>query len=153
MATQSPASVSAALVSEIDPFIAELLACCPMIRSIWLVADSVNAGPHAVRPYTWDLIAFADPLTLQRLRRTVKLQRRDVRLRVLDDANRLEAVWAGGGPHALLLASDWEPSSPGEGYYTESHAPAERLQGADRRTRRKAICVWQGIDPLKGPGS
>ena len=145
--------MSAALVSEIDAFIAELLACCPMIRSIWLVADSANAGPHALRLYTWDLIAFADPLTLHRLRKAVRLHRRDVRLRVLGDGNRLENAWGSEGRHAVLLASDWQPSSPGEGFYMESDAPTEKLRGADHRTRRKAICVWQGIDPLKGPGS
>jgi hypothetical protein len=124
-----------------------------MIRSIWLVADSAHAGPHAVRLYTWDLIAFADPLTLHRLRKAVGLHRRDVRLRVLGEGNRLESAWGSEGRPGALLASEWQASSPGEGTYTESDAPTERLRGAAHRTRRKAICVWQGIDPLKGPGS
>src|SRR5919201_2415504 len=73
--------VSAPLVGDIDSFIDEVLACCPMIRSIWLVADCASGSVHAVRLYTWDLIAVADPLTLARLRRTARLHRGDVRLR------------------------------------------------------------------------
>lgn len=145
--------MSASLATDIDAFVAELLARCPMIRSIWLVADSANAGSPVARPYTWDMIAFADPMTLHRLRRAVSLHRRDVRLRVLGEGNRLEHAWGGTGRDAVLLAADWQPSSPGEGHYTECDAPTEKLRGADHRTRRKATCVWQGIDPLRGPGS
>ena len=124
-----------------------------MIRSLWLVADCANAGPNAARLYLWDLIAVADPLTLERLRRAVSLQRVNVRLRVISDGNRLESTWQRDGWDDIRLASEWQPSSPGEGYYTESSAPLGGLVGTERRTRRKAICLWQGIDPLRAPGS
>ena len=122
-----------------------------MIRSLWLVADCAGEGRHGTRLYTWDLIAFADPLSLHRLRRSVKLHRADVRVRVLGDGNRLESAWGSEGRHGVLSASDWHESNPGEGTYLESSAPPHGSDGAGRR--RKALCVWQGIDALKGPGS
>lgn len=143
--------MSSVRVGDINAFIDEVLACCPLIRAIWLVGDSADGPRHAIRLYSWDLIAFADPLALHRLRKTVKLHRSDVRLRVLGDGNRLENAWGGEHRDGVLRASDWEPSSPGEGYYTES--PAQMAGREGKHTRRKAICVWQGIDPLKGPGS
>jgi hypothetical protein len=139
--------VSAPLVGDIDSFIDEVLACCPMIRSIWLVADCASGSVHAVRLYTWDLIAVADPLTLARLHRG------DVRLRVMGEGNRLERAWGNDGRHDVLRASDWDESNPGEGYYTERSLPLAGLFGSEKRMRRKAVCVWQGIDALRGPGS
>lgn len=145
--------MSAPLVGDIDSFIDEVLACCPMIRSIWLVADCANGAVHAVRLYTWDLIAFADPLSLERLKRTARLHRGDVRLRVMGDGNRLERAWGNDGRQDVLRASDWDESNPGEGYYTERSMPLAGLFGTEKRLRRKAVCVWQGIDALQGPGS
>ena len=129
-----------------------MLASCPLIRAIWLVGDAADGPRHATRLYTWDLIAIADPLTLQRLRKTVKLHRSDVRLRVMGDGNRLENAWGGERRDDLPVASDWQPSSPEEGYYIESAPVREPGAGAERK-RRKATCVWQGIDPPRGPGS
>jgi hypothetical protein len=128
-------------LADVDSFVDEILACCPMVRSIWLVADCLNAGPHHARLYTWDLLAFADHLSLHRLRKTLKPLRTDVRLRIIVAANRLESPWEKRARAGEVLASDWRECSPGEGYYTESSK------------RRKAVCLWQGIDPLTPPGS
>ncbi len=126
-----------------------MLACCPLIKAIWLVGDAAEGPRHALRLYTWDLIACADPLTLQRLRKTVKLHRSDVRLRVMSDENRLDNAWGGEWDGSAPVASQWEPSSPGEGYYLESLPAGE----PDRHKRRKALCMWQGVAPLRAPGS
>lgn len=131
-------------------FVDELLACCPMIRSVWLVGDAAG-GPEAARLPRWDVIVFADALTLHRLRKTAKLHRGDVRLRVLVDGNRLESAWERIRRDEATLASEWRQSSPGEGYYTES--VAEQAQAGRASRRRHAVCLWQGIDPMKGPGS
>ncbi len=131
------------LAGGIEAFIDEVLSCSPMIRSIWLVADTPGGRRDAPPNYTWDLIALADTLTLYRLRKTVKLHRSDVRFRVLGEDRRLEAAWGSDGPLGVRVASDWEPASAREGYYTES--PGSK--------RRKATCIWQGIDAIKGPGS
>lgn len=128
-----------------------MLACCPLIQAIWLVGDSADGPRHAIRLYTWDLIACADPLTLQRLRKTVKLHRSDVRLRVMSEENHLDNAW-GGEFGAVPVASHWEPSSPGQGHYIE-WLPAGEPGAGDQRKRRKAVCMWQGIAPLRGPGS
>ena len=131
-------------------FIDQLLESCPLIRSIWLVSDAVSERRWPARRYTWDLVAFADPFTLQRLRRKVRLHRTDVRLRVLDGGNRLEPAW-GNSRDGVCVASDWLAQGPRDGHYTESAAAAP---GSLRDcARRRATCVWQGIDPLKGPGS
>jgi hypothetical protein len=145
--------VSLTVVGDVDSLIDELLACCPMIRSLWLVADCAGGGVHAARLYTWDLIAFADPLSLQRLRRSVKLHRADVRVRVVGEDNRLESAWGSDGRHGVLRASEWQVSNTGEGTYTESSALPAGVIGAEKRVRRKAICVWQGSNALTGPGS
>jgi hypothetical protein len=138
---------------DIDAFIDEVLACCPMIRSLWLVADCTNDGARAARVYVWDVIAVADPLSLARLRRAGRLQRAGVRLRVMGDGNRLESTWERHGSDDIRVASDWQQSHPGEGCYVESSAPMGGLIGTESRTLRKAICLWQGIDPLRAPGS
>ena len=112
-----------------------------MVRSIWLVADCLNGGAHQARLYTWDLLAFADPVSLHRLRKAVKPLRADVRLRVIVEANRLQSPWDNRARPGEVVASDWRECNPGEGYYTESSR------------RRKAVCLWQGIAPLTPPGS
>lgn len=128
-----------------------MLACCPLIKAIWLVGDSAEGPRHAIRLYTWDLIARADGFTLQRLRKSVKLHRSDVRLRVMSEENRLDNAWGEFGASAPV-ASHWEPMGPEQGYYTEC-LPASAPGTSDQRRRRKAVCMWQGIDPLRGPGS
>ena len=129
-----------------------MLACCPLIEAIWLVGDSADGPRHAVRLFTWDLIACADPLTLQRLRKAVKLHRSDVRLRVISGENRLDNAWGAEFGAVVPVASQWEPSRPGEGHYIEC-LPTSEPGGGEQRKRRKAVCIWQGIAPLRGPGS
>jgi hypothetical protein len=128
-----------------------VLACCPLIKAIWLVGDSAERPRHAIRLYTWDLIACADGFTLQRLRKSVKLHRSDVRLRVMSEENRLDNAWGEFGVRAPV-ASHWEPTGPEQGYYTECFLAGEP-GASEQRKRRKAVCMWQGIDPLRGPGS
>lgn len=142
--------MSLAEARDIDSFIDDLLVSCPLIRSIWLVADCADGRVHAARLYTWDVVAFADLLSLHRLRKARKLLRRDVRLRVIGAGNRLDSTWTqdDGGP-GEAFASDWQGSNPGDGYFIESSGTGEAV----KRTRRRAICVWHGIDPLRGPGS
>lgn len=129
-----------------------MLACCPLIRAIWLVDDSADGPRHAIRLYNWDLIACADPLTLHRLRKTVKLHRSDVRLRVMNDENRLHNAWGREPGANVPVASHWQPAGAGQGYYVECF-PAGEAGGDDERKRRKAVCMWHGIQPLRGPGS
>lgn len=137
----------------LDPFIEDVLACCPMIRSIWLLDDAAKERLDVARVYTWDLLAFADPLTLHRLRKASRLHRGDVRLRVLLDGRRLESVWENDARASALFASDWEQSKPGEGFYTESSTSSGLPLGGCAGRRRRAVCLWHGIDPMKGPGS
>jgi hypothetical protein len=139
-------------VQHINAFIDEVLACCPLIEAIWLVADPAGGSRHAVRLYTWDLIACADPMTLHRLRKTVKLHRSDVRLRVMSDANRLDNAWGGDFGASVPVASQWEPSGPGQGHYIECLRAGEP-GSSEQCKRRQAVCLWQGIAPLRGPGS
>ncbi len=145
-------SIGPRRIEDIQAFIDDVLACCPLIKAIWLVGDAAEGPRHALRLYAWDLIACADPLTLQRLRKTVKLHRSDVRLRVMSDENQLYNAWGAEFGAAVPVASDWEPSSPGEGYYTE-WLPAGERGVSEWRKRRRALCMWHGIDPPRAPGS
>ncbi|HEY5899765.1 MAG TPA: hypothetical protein VIV54_19520 [Burkholderiales bacterium] len=149
----APADAIVVVVEDLNPFIEDVLACCPMIRSIWLVDDAAKERLDIARLYTWDLVAFADPLTLHRLRKAPRLHRGDVRLRVLLDGHRLESVWESDARVSALFASDWEQSKPGEGFYTESSTSSGLPLGGRAGKRRRAVCLWHGIDPMKGPGS
>jgi len=135
---------------DLDLIIDGLRASCPTIRSIWLVVDCADVSVHAARLYTWDLIAFAEPLSLHRLRRAHSVRRRDIRLRVLGAGKRLQRTSAQEDSEpGEAVASDWQECNPGEGYYVESSGSGKAL----KRTRRRAICLWPGTDSAGGPGA
>lgn len=135
---------------DIDLIIHGLRASCRTIRSIWLVVDCADVSVHAARLYSWDLVALAQPLSMHRPRKAYSVRRRDIRLRVLGAGNRLEetSAWH-DSRHAAAIASEWQECNPGEGYYVESSGAGETR----KRTRRRAICLWPGADPLGGPGA
>jgi hypothetical protein len=94
-------------------------------------------APTAVQ---YELLAFADKATLQRLRRSENLQRADVEFLVVIDGDVFESAW---GPRKLsgsLARWAWRQISPHEAYYDEARWAQA---GSVVRVRRKALLLWQ----------
>ena len=74
-----------------------------------------SIGPRRIEDinaFIDEVLACADPLTLQRPRKTVKLHRSDVRLRVMSDDNRLDNAW--GGEFGAVVHSTISPGCRGQ---------------------------------------
>ena len=132
-------------------FLGQLVHRCPAIRSIWTIGHGTGGEIlESAGPFGWDLVAFADKPTLQRLRGALDLHRADVRLRVVVDGDRFEVAW--GGPHApgSLLQWDWCQPTKTEAYYSEARWAGAPEAGNVERMRRRAVCVWQSAAAPSG---
>jgi hypothetical protein len=131
-------------MAEIAAFLAKLAERCPALRSIWLIGPRVNANLlDSSRSAIWDLVAFADMLTLQRLRNAADLHRDDVHFRVVIDGDRFETAWGALRNYGSLIQWGWQQTTASEAYYTEA-TWADPLHDANvQRTRRKAVRLWQ----------
>jgi hypothetical protein len=131
-------------MSALSWFVAELQACCPALRSVWVIGERAAAATlgHADAD-TWDLIAFADAPSLQRLRGAQHLHRSDVRLRVVTDGDRFGLAWGDAPAAGALSQWEWVQVNEREAFYSEAHwsEPVEAALVA--RTRYKARCLWQ----------
>ena len=123
---------------DIKRFVSSVLVGCPEIVSVWSMDHACDERSPTAAQY--ELLAFADKATLQRLRRCENLHRAGVEFLVVIDGDIFESVW---GPRRLsgsLARWAWRQISPHEAYYDESRwAP----QGSVVRVRRKALLVWQ----------
>lgn len=142
--TVGPQSIAEAAVQpvpeEISGFISRMLDCCMDIRDVWLIGQDEN-GPDSSGP-RWELLAFADPTTLQRLRKANDLHRADVDVLVVTDGDRFENAW---GQHRLsgsLVRWAWRRAVDGEAFYNEARWAGEHEQGEVVRVRRKAVLLW-----------
>jgi hypothetical protein len=124
--------------ADIKRFVSSVVVGCPEISSVWSMDHAGDQpAPTAVQ---YELLAFADKATLQRLRRSENLQRADVEFLVVIDGDVFESAW---GPRKLsgsLARWAWRQISPHEAYYDE----ARWAQGGSVvRVRRKALLLWQ----------
>jgi predicted nucleotidyltransferase len=124
---------------EISIFVERVLECCPTIRSVWVIGARANGNASS----DWDLVAFADAATLQRLRKAAILHRADVHFHVVTDGDRFEIAWGRMLSFDSLLQCGWRQSTDSEAYYNEAKWSGRSHQGQVKRTRRKAIRVWQ----------
>ncbi|MFN2644638.1 MAG: hypothetical protein ABR570_06585 [Burkholderiales bacterium] len=133
------------IMPAISWFLAELQASCPALRSVWRIGESAAAGATlpSREPEMWDLIAFADAPSLQRLRGAQHLHRSDVRLRVVTDGDRFGLAW-GEAPDAGTLSQwDWLQVNEREAFYSEAHWREPVEAALVERTRYRARCLWQ----------
>jgi hypothetical protein len=94
-----------------------------------------------VRP-GYELLAFADVRTLQRLRQSSQLHRADVELLVVFDGDRFENAWGQRRISGSLARWAWRQVSDELAYYDESKWAPGAAAGAVVRVRRKAILIW-----------
>jgi hypothetical protein len=134
---------------EISGFISRILERCLNIRSVWWMAqDNHEAAPVAPR---WELLAFADPATLERLRKATDLHRADVDILIVMDGDRFENAWGQRRLSGSLVRWSWRQVRPAEAYYNESRW-ADQNDGGVVRIRRRAILIWQSRDELSAAG-
>lgn len=108
------------------------------IQAVWSVGHSADADmpPAAKR----ELLIFAGPATLERLRKSADARESDVSLLVVTDGDAFENAW-GAQPLAGSLARwGWREGSPGQAFYDESRWVAA---GGELRVRRKALLLWR----------
>jgi len=127
---------------DLSAFVSRVLLHCLDIRAVWCMRQDAPAAAQAALEH--ELLAFADPLTLQRLRQCDDLHRNDVDLLVVVDGDRFENAW---GPRKLsgsLARWAWRQVSAELAYYDESTWD-DRVgaPGSVVRVRRKAMLVWQ----------
>lgn len=116
------------------------------MRSIWLIGPRANGSPDASKSADWDLVAFADVLTLQRLRKAADLHREDVHFRVVTDGDRFEVAWGKLQSFGSLIHWGWRQATETEAYYTEARWAGPVQNGDVERNRRKAIRLWQSTE-------
>ena len=129
--------------TSIAAFLIRLVQRCPAVRSIWVIGGGGDAAADAP---TWDLVAFADPLTLHRLRDATDLHRPDVLLRVVTDGDRFGVAW--GKPHICgsLLGWGWAQASEHDAYYSEARWQGPVEARKVERTRRNARRLWPSAE-------
>ena len=122
------------------PRVARLLATYLDISALW----SIGHAPHDTWPPAAGegLLAFADPATLERLRREGHLDD-TARLFIVVDGDRFESAWGRERLSGSLARWAWREVSELESYYEEARwAEAGRVV----RVRRKALRLWPGPD-------
>jgi hypothetical protein len=131
----------ALLPDAVAGLISRVIATCLEIRSVWLVDLAPDESEGEPRHY--QLLAFADAPTLQRLRKLEDLHRSDVHFLVLTDGDAFETAW---GPTTLsgsLGRWAWREAAPGEAYYSRSSWTRLSADvGQVSRVRRKALLAW-----------
>jgi len=115
------------------------LAHCLDISAVWSIdhePDESYPGLDHIR-----LLAFADPTTLARLRRSQYLHRSAVEFLVVVDGDAFASAWGPGNLSGSLARWVWRQTSAREAYYDESRWSGN--DGAVMRVRRKAFLIWE----------
>jgi hypothetical protein len=111
---------------------------CLDIRAIWSMDHPTNK-----------LLVFADPATLQRLRRADELHCADFEVLVVVDGDAFESAWGQHRVVGSLARWAWRQASAAHAYYDESRwagrddDPGDGVRGDVVRVRRKATLMWQ----------
>lgn len=128
--------------ADITAFVSRVLVSCLDIRSVWSMDHCPDEPWLTAAQY--ELLAFADAPTLQRLRRADHLHRADVEFLVVTDGDVFESAWGSRRVSGSLARWAWRQISPHEAYYDESRwAQRDGNAGGVLRVRRKALLVWQ----------
>ena len=143
---------STSTISAIAQFLAELQAYCPGLTSVWMLgARAVGTAAHGPAPAIWDLLAFADTLSLQRLRDARHLHRPDVRLRIVTDGDRFDLAWGEPCAAGSLSQWDWAQANDREAFYSQARWAEPAHARLVERTRYRALCLWKSNETMKEP--
>ena len=111
----------------ISVFLDQLAETCPDIRSVWMIGERADdEALGACSPFGWDLLAFADAVTLDRLREATDLHRSDIRLRVVVDGDRFEPAWGDATLAGSLADWRWRRVSECEAFFSGNDFDAVR---------------------------
>jgi hypothetical protein len=126
----------------IKDFLPRLQLHCLDIRAIW----SVGHGPgEDDAPAACELLAFADPSTLQRLRKCDNLHGHGIELFVVTDGDLFENAWGPRRISGSLARWAWREVTPQLAYYDESRWAARSEEGGVVRVRKSALLVWRSV--------
>jgi hypothetical protein len=120
--------------SHLSQFASSLVACCPGIRSIWMV--ETDREGHV------ELVVFANGRTLEHLRKAEYLYRDDVDVLVVTEGDRFESAWGKRRRTGTLLNWDRRHTGPGEAYYDMARWAGQDQDGLVERVRCKALLLW-----------
>src|SRR5688572_1745677 len=104
--------------NEVEQFIPRLLQCCLDVRYVWLIGEDELAVRDALP--RWELLAFADAPTLQRLRKTDALHREDIDVMVVTDGDVFENAWGRRRLSGSLVRWGWRQGAGADAYYHEA---------------------------------
>jgi len=125
-------------VRGISLFLDQLAEHCPDIRALWMIGERADdEALGSCGPFGWDLLAFADAETLDRLREATDLHRSDIRLRVVVDGDRFEPAWGDPALAGSLSEWRWRRVSELEAFYS-----SERLETV--LPRQRAVRLSEG---------
>jgi len=138
----------------ISVYLDQLAEFCPDIHSVWMIGERADdEALGACSPFGWDLLAFADSETLDRLREETDLHRSDICLRVVLDGNRFEPAWGDPSLAGSLCDWRWRHVSEREALYSRNSLDATR--SAQRAIRlfegRSWVRATAGVPPSR-PG-
>ena len=127
---------------EISRFLSRVLERFLDIQDVWLIApqtdpeaDAKDAAPR------WNLLAFADAATLQRLRKASDLHRGDIDLFVVTDGDQFESAWGRARLSGSLVRWAWRRALGGEAFYSEARWAGANGAAEVVRVRRKAVLL------------
>lgn len=140
----------ASMISAIAQFLAELQAFCPALQSVWMIGGrAAGTAARAPAPAVWDLLAFADAPSLQRLRDARHLHRPDVRLRIVTDGDRFGVAWGEACAAGSLSQWAWVQANEEEAFYSEARWAEPAHARLVERTRFRALCLWKTNETIK----
>lgn len=140
--------LAASSSSDLSAFLSRLLLCCLDVQEIWSIGHDGLARARPSQDH--ELLVFADPSTLQTLRRSDALHRADIRILVVHDGDQFESAWGPDRISGSLARWAWRPVGYDVAYYDESIWDGVEASGAVTRVRRKALLLWP--EPLARPG-
>ncbi len=100
---------------KIDDFLSRLTQAHPGIREIWLLGSRAKGDERT--DSDWNLLAFADQDTFERLCSNARFRRVGVELLVVRDGDEFREPWGDKPKHGYLSEWEWVKTSDREAQY------------------------------------
>lgn len=122
--------------SDLPVFLSRALVGFLDVRAVWMLDCATARDASAGH----ELLVFADPAGLQRLRACDDLRDAGVEMLVVVDGDAFESAW--GSASGSLGRWAWRQVSPEIAYFDESRWAGRDIPGGVVRVRRKAALIW-----------